>query len=733
MTMLNRRALIASAAATAAAAHLPARAQAPAAPTPPAGGPVARVQPVTDVVHGVTTVDPYRWMESMADPEWEPFMRGQDAHTRGVLAAMPGRAAMLARMQRFSGAYSLTTEARRAGPWVFITRRPEGAQTTKLFVRRGLEGEDRLLIDTDAMRTADSHVSMSWWEPSPDGDLVAYGLATAGREQSTLHVMETATGRVRPDRVPRVDFGIVSWLPDSSGLFYHQLGREGQTPLDEGYNDNSKTWLHRLGRPAGEDVQVLGSGLIADMPIRSNQLPVVFTAPGSTWAVAAVINGVENDSAIYAAPLEAVVGGSREWRRVADFPDQVTQIAQRGDEIAMLTYKDAPRWKVMYGRLDQQATFASAATVVPESERVIQSLHAAADGLYLLDMDGGPHRLRRLDDEGELHDIAFPLEGGLASVDTDPREPGALVFSESKAEPTALFRVADDRAVRTEVAPRPRYPTDFLQQTRIMARVRDGTEVPITLLHRRGYQPGGDAPVIVNAYGAYGVVEELFFSPRQAAWVDAGGVWATAHVRGGGDYGRPWHLAGRKATKPNTWRDLIDCCEHLVAERWAPANKLAILGGSAGGITVGMAMIERPDLFTAVIAGVGMHNTARIGAIANGPGNFPEFGDPAVAEEYRGLLAMDSYLAVRDGAPTPAALITCGMNDRRVPAWLPAKFAARVQAAKAPGDAQPTLLRVEFEAGHGIGSTRDQTDALQTDVYSFVLWRTGDPAFQPAA
>lgn len=624
-------------------------------------------------------------------------------------------------------------EARTAGEWLFVTRRPEGAQQTKLFVRRGMDGEERVLVDPEAMRTADRHFAMNWWTASPDGSKVAYGISANGAEQTDLHVIETATGRVLPDRIPRTDFGIVAWTADGRGLFYNQVGREGQNPQETGYNDNSKVYLHRLGRPVSEDVQVLGAGLIPDMPIAAAQIPGVNTVPGSRWAYAKIENGVAPEAAIYVAELADLEAGRRSWRRIADFSDQVSGVALRGDELWLLTFKDAARWKVLHLRLDGAATVLNAATVVPEGERVITQIHAAADGLYLLDMDGGPNRLRRLDAQGRIHEVAFEDEGFIGDVHADPREPGLLAFSETKARPTRLFRVRDDRAEATTLAPQPSYRTDHLQQSRTFATARDGTRVPVTLLHRRGRGPGSGAPVLVDAYGAYGASQELYFSPRHAAWADHGGIYAVAHVRGGGEYGRPWHVAAQKASKPTTWRDVIDVCEHLIRERWATEGKVAITGASAGGITVGMAMTERPDLFAAVVAHVGAHNVARIAQMPGGSLNYPEFGDPANAAEYRGLVAMDSYLAVRDGVRLPPALFTTGMTDPRVPPWLIAKMAARVQAAKADGDRTPALLRVTFDAGHGIGSNRDQGDQIAADTYAFVLQHAGDPRFQARA
>jgi prolyl oligopeptidase len=236
---------------------------------------------------------------------------------------------------------------------------------------------------------------------------------------------------------------------------------------------------------------------------------------------------------------------------------------------------------------------------------------------------------------------------------------------------------------------------------------------------------------LIDAYGSYGVTSDPYFGPRFLALLDRGGIWATAHVRGGGEFGREWHEGGRLLTKPNTWGDMIAAAEKLVADRWTSASKLAIRGGSAGGITVGRALTDRPDLFAAVISQVGVSNSLRAEFSQNGPPNVPEFGSVSTADGFKGLLAMDSYQHVKDGTKYPAVLLTTGMTDPRVDPWQAAKMAARLQKATASG--KPVLLRVDFQAGHGLGSTRAQRDEEFSDIFAFIFWQVGAKGFQPAA
>ncbi len=258
---------------------------------------------------------------------------------------------------------------------------------------------------------------------------------------------------------------------------------------------------------------------------------------------------------------------------------------------------------------------------------------------------------------------------------------------------------------------------------RTFATARDGTQVPLSVVARKGLPRNGRNPALVSAYGAYQIVSSPHFSPRTLALLERGGVFATAHVRGGGEYGKRWWKGGQKLTKPNTWRDLIDCCEHLIKQRWTSKAALTIQGGSAGGITVGRALTERPDLFAGVISNVGVSNTLRAEFSQNGPPNIDEFGTVKEPDGFTGLRAMDALSHVKDGTRYPAVLLTVGMTDPRVEAWHGGKMAARLQ--KANRSLNPVLLRVEFDAGHGLGSTRSQIDDERADEFAFVLWRAG--------
>jgi prolyl oligopeptidase len=353
--------------------------------------------------------------------------------------------------------------------------------------------------------------------------------------------------------------------------------------------------------------------------------------------------------------------------------------------------------------------------------------------LYVIEMDGGYNALRRLDRDGKLTPAAMPFDGAFIDAYANGLEDGAWLVATSWLEPYTVLRYDPEtgRATDTGLSPRPPVDTSRYESIRTFATARDGTKVPLSIVARRGLRRDGGNAALVDAYGSYQISNSPAFNVRGIAFLEQGGVLAIAHVRGGGEYGRRWWKAGQKLSKPNSWRDLIDCCEALIREGWTSSRLLAIKGGSAGGITVGRAMTERPDLFAAVISNVGVSNTLRTEFTQNGPTNIDEFGTVTERDGFLGLKAMDSYHAVRDGTPFPAVLLTTGMTDPRVEPWQVAKMAARLQKATSSGN--PVLLRVTFDAGHGVGSTRSQIDEERADEYAFVLWRTGAAGFQPKA
>jgi prolyl oligopeptidase len=372
--------------------------------------------------------------------------------------------------------------------------------------------------------------------------------------------------------------------------------------------------------------------------------------------------------------------------------------------------------------------------VVPGGSYVVKSLAVAKDALYAGILDGVPAKILRVAFEPGAQPAAIELpteEPSGSVVAARPDVSGVLIRTNSWTRVGRLYAYDADRRTLTDTGflPEGKFDApDWLTSEEVMVASQDGVQVPLSIIHRRDLRLDGHNPTLLSGYGAYGFTMSPHYDPEQLAWLEQGGVLAIAHVRGGGAFGKPWHHAGRKLTKPNTWKDFIACAEHLIKAGYTSPQKLAGKGGSAGGILIGRAITERPDLFAAAQISVGCTDMLRFETTMNGPPNVPEFGTVTREDEFRGLLAMSTFHHIRDGVKYPAVLLTHCINDPRVEPWESAKTTARLQAATASD--RPVLFRVDYHSGHGIGSTRTQRQEELADVWSFLLWQFGDARFR---
>ena len=722
MRSINRREWLLGSGSAIALALLPARLLAAAAGLKP---PVARVAPVKDAYFGETLVDRYRWMENDKDPGWLPYLKAQNDYARSVLDALPGRDALAKRIAQLSGDSFAIAGIQRRGERLFYEQRPAHSENYKLFLRES--GKDRLLIDPTALSAAGAgHFSLDWWAASPDGSHVVYGLSKDGSEDSLLHILRLADGKDLPETIANTESAGPHWLDDGSGFFYNQLTGKVGTP--ERYLD-SQVRFHRLGSDPAQDPILMKRGLDPAVAYDKIQMPSIAIYRGSSHALL-TLSDVRPESRYYVAPVADAVAGKAKWVEVARFEDEVTDVDLFGGDIYLLANRGTPRGRIVKTSL-AAPNLATASLIVPQGPLVIEEMARAKDGLYLRIMDGGISRLRRLGADGRVGEIALPFDGTIDTNYARPDEPGVLLLLGGWLTPTGVWSVDPaGKVTPTDLIPKPPVDVSPYATTHAFATARDGTKIPYSLIYRKDMQRNGRNPAFISAYGSYGLAAYTpSFVGRDLALVDAGAVVGYAYVRGGGEYGREWHKAGQLANKPNTWRDLIDVCEELIRLNYTAKPHLAIGGRSAGGITVGRALTERPDLFAAVIDGVGWSNPLRYVVEQNGFGEEPEWGvitDPA---GYKALKSIDSYQAVKDGTPYPAVLLTTGVTDPRVAPFHVGKMAARLQAATSSG--KPVLLRVDYDAGHGIGSTRAQRDREAVDTHAFLLWQTGGAGFAP--
>ncbi len=697
--------------------------------------PIAPVRDVTQVLHGVTVHDPYRYLEDVKSPEVQTWLRAQGDVTRHTLDRIDLRGLLLKRIETLSAATgdSVNSVVRMSRDRVYYLKRPRGAKQFKLMMRTGLSGVEKVLVDpeADSKRTGVPH-AVNYFVPSWDGKHMAYGMSTGGSEDASLYVQNIDTGKAVGAPIPRVREALVSWLPDSKSLTYNQLQelKPGQAET-ETYLDSRVMWL-KVGAPETKAVAVFGPTVTRKLGLARMDVGAIIFSPDSRWMVARTTDTTLPEGFLFFAKAADLGKADLAWTQISTYADKITDVALKENDLYLMTYTNAPRNHVL--RLDLNKPHLASARVVatPPANSVLEDFSLNRDALVASIREGTSIGIRRYapgDTVGQAIAMPFP---GAAGVHADPAHANNnILYSLSgwtQLPRTFVFdgKNSVDSGLREKVAD---IGLPEIEITEVKAPSHDGALIPMTLLHKKGLKLDGSNPTLLDGYGAYGYSETASFSPIAMVWIEEGGVLAYANVRGSGVYGNDWYKAGFKATKSNTWKDGIACAQYLIEQGYAQPKTLAIMGGSAGGIFVGRAVTAAPELFAAAIFNVGMMDTIRSEESANGITNLSEFGSTKIAAEFPALLDMSTYHNIRDGTAYPAVLLVHGMNDPRVDVWESGKTAARLQAASASG--RPVLLRLDLQAGHGMGSTATQRHEMSADIYSFLMWQMGRAQISP--
>lgn len=689
-----------------------------------AAPPAALVKPVTETFFGTKVTDNYRYVEKL-DPATMAWMKAQGAYTRKVMDAIAPLAALEKRVAAFTGSFGFTQGYVSYEGRAFYEERVPASDNFDLMVRdaKGV----RKLVDVAALRARNGGkpYAINYFLASPNGAKVAVGISEGGSENASLFVYDAATGAQIAGPIDRARFGATAWSDDARTLYFNrlQLLKPGQPETDK-YKDSTLNVWNMQGQP----VALLGATTSHGPKLGADEFPVLLISPGAPMAVALSRNGVQNELKLWLAPVGQAANAKTQWKAFVDRSDDVTDFDMRGDEIFLLSHQDAPTFKVL--QVKAGAPLSAATTLVAaQPDRVIEAIHAAADALYVQTRQGAYSRLLRIPTgTTTIEEVALPTQGHIAEAFTDPRQPGiTLALSGWVVQPTTLHYAPTSKTfTELKIGSRGDINPAGFKVSDLQAKAHDGVQVPLTLIQPKDAQ----APQIalIEAYGSYGISELADFSTRRAALMREGITYGICHVRGGGELGEAWRLGGKDANKHNTWQDLIACGEDLIARGITTKGKLFIIGGSAGGITMGRALTERPELFAGVLDIVPAANTLRMEFSPNGPPNIPEFGTVTIEQGFKNLDAMDSIQHVQHDTTYPAVMISTGLNDPRVAPWAPAKFAATLQAS---GTANPVLLRVDDAAGHGIGSTRTQGDRLAADWIAFIFWRADKAGWRP--
>jgi prolyl oligopeptidase len=690
----------------------------------PAGAPPATVaEPVTDVYHGVSVTENYRWLEDIEDPAVRRWLDQQNQYSRVYLDANTPLDPISERLVQLYARSARYFDVKARGGLLFALKDQPPKSHPALVVLTSpddLAGE-RVVIDTDAL-CPNVPTAIDWYVPSLDGRLVAASLSERGSEDGTVFVFDVATGAALSDIVPRAQYatggGDLAWNRDATGFYYTRYPLVGERPKDD-LDFYQQVYFHTLGMPSNQDVYVIGEDFpkIAEIEFR--------TTEDAYYLVVSVANGDGGEFAYH------VMNGQGRWTEVADFGDKVVSAVPGKDgRLYLLSHDGASRGKIVAVSL-ADPILAWAETVVRPSEAVIDNFEVAGDRLYTVDVIGGPHQIRVFDLTGRALGTV-PTRPISAVWDLEPLPGGQVLYSnETYLEPVAYYRYDPATGLSTRTAMAVATPADFsdTEVVREFATSADGTRVPVSIVRRKGTRLDGQNPVLLGGYGGYGVNMTPGFEDWLRLWIEQGGVYAVASTRGGGEYGEEWHLAGNLTRKQNVFDDFAACAEYLVDAGYTNPSRLAIEGGSNGGLLMGAVMVQHPELFRAVVSHVGIYDALRTELSSNGEFNVTEFGTVKDPEQFRALYAYSPYHHVVAGTPYPAVLMTGGDNDVRVEPMQSRKMTAALQAASSSG--LPVLLRTNPNAGHGIGTALEDLISEQADVLAFLFEQLGityDPA-----
>jgi prolyl oligopeptidase len=688
--------------------------------------PIAPIEPVTDNYFGTDIVDNYRYMEDFNDPTVQQWVKSQADYTIETLARLPGRDAFVDRMRELDASVPAKVYGiiRLANGNIFYLKIEAQEDVAKLYLRSSMDSPEILLVDPDKFKqeTGNTH-AINEFNPSGDGKYLIYLVSANGSEDASLYVLNTQTLQDIDTPISRTPES-TCWLPDNQSFFYHRLQemKAGMAEIER--YQKSQTYWHRIGTDLEQDKVVLQHGIAPVENLPPYVWPCI-TRVSSGYAIAVIFNGTQQNIDAYVSTIDSLSQNIPEWIKICDATDEVRSFTANGEDLYLLTSQNAARFKIIKTSL-AKPDLSTAETVLLESDLIVKNIFAANDALYAIDTKNGIGRLIRITYDGKTDYLKLPSDGAVSFLRNDPHADGILICIKTwtKCESHYEYNPTTNLFADLELQPKGKYyaPHDLVA-TEITVRSHDGTMVPLSIIHKQGMKLDGSNPCLLMGYGAYGYSFDPFYLQTQSVWYERGGIFAIAHVRGGGENGEEWYRAGFQQTKPNTWKDFIACAEYLIEEKYTSPAKLAGEGVSAGGILIGRAITERPDLFAVAIPRVGCLNQVRLETTPNGVNNTPEFGSCETESGFQALYEMDSFLHVRDGVNYPAMLITHGITDPRVEPWQSAKFAARVQAASASG--KPVLLRIDYEAGHGIGSTKTQIIQERADIFAFMMWQFG--------
>ncbi|MFZ0309787.1 MAG: prolyl oligopeptidase family serine peptidase [Candidatus Sulfotelmatobacter sp.] len=681
----------------------------------PATPPKTEKRPLEENFHGTKVVDNYRWLEDGTNADTQKWVEAEMAYTRGLLDPLPGRDAIHKRLTELLSIGSITSP-QMGGKYYFYTRR-EGMQNQPIvYVREGVEGKDRVLFDANQL-AADGTIALDWYQPSENGRYLVYGTSSSGSEMSTLHIVETKTGTLLPDTIERTRAASIAWTHDNSGFYYTRYPKKGDVPEgQEMYNRH--VFYHELGSDPATDPPIFGEGRDAeDWPSvnldNDGRLLLITVSQGWT------------KSELFLMDLKKGTPPTR----ITTGKNFLYSASVYNGRLYIVTNEDAPRYRVFmaeagdYERDDWKE-------LIPQTGSVLQGVGVWGGKLFAQYEQNASSQLEIFDLNGnKLRDLALPTIGTVFASDGKWNRDEIFYGFYSFTVAPSVYRY-DLKSGSTSLWAKVEAPSidpaayDVEQE---WYHSKDGTRVPMFVVYKKGLRRDGHNPTLLTAYGGFNVSLTPSFSRTAYLWMEHGGVFAVANLRGGAEFGEDWHRAGMLDKKQNVFDDMIAAAEYLIAEKYTDKDHLAIQGGSNGGLLMGAMITQRPELFRAVVCQVPLLDMLHYQDFQIAKLWIPEYGTAENPEQFKWLYAYSPYHHVKAGEEYPAVLFMTADTDTRVDPMHAKKMAALMQAEAKNGSSRtrPILLRIESKAGHGAGKPVTKQIEEYTDVYSFLFWQLG--------